>query len=268
LALALGTWDGPAHISELQRLMSALVEQFANARGGDLSKRPYLIGQIVYLTLKRCELEDKQALTEYATWLRSVRPADTEYATLVLFEPALRYRSAPEVQRTIGWMFRDATSPWVPLVPRKVDYYNIDTAKLLEKLMDFTAFREQILKNLEDKTIVGTLIPRPASPEDQYDLKVENNIAAVAAGAPNAAATWISIAQSDTRAPRPPLQQVSFRVCDVYAWKLRGYEGAPRIELYWTEAERDAAVASFVAFLRDHKGKFVYSPERAYRYTR
>ena len=56
----------------------------------------------------------------------------------------------------------------------------------------------------------------------------------------------------------------SFRVRDVYAWKLRGYEGAPRIELYWTEAERDAAVANCVAFLREHQASFVYSPERAY----
>ncbi|HET6892884.1 MAG TPA: hypothetical protein VFH31_17395 [Pyrinomonadaceae bacterium] len=267
LALALGTWDGPAHISELQRLMAALVEQYANARGTDASKRHYLIGHIVSLTLKRSELEDKQALAQYAAWLRTVRPADTEYATTLLFEPAVRYSNAPEVAGAIGWMFLDVSSPWVPLVPRKVDYYNINTAELMEKLMNFPAFREQILKNLEDKSVVATLVPRPASPNDKYDLKIENNIAAVVAGSPNSSAIVVSIAHSDTKAPRPPLQPVSFRVRDVYAWKLRGYEGAPRIELYWTEAERDAAVADFVTFLREHEGKFVYSPERAYRYT-
>lgn len=266
LALALGTWDGPAHIGELQRLMSALVDQYATVSGTDLSKRPHLIGQIVSLTLKRCELEDKQALTDYATWLRTVRPEDTKYVTVFLFEPALRYSSAPEVERAIRWMFLNSTSHWVPLLHRKVDYY-IDTAELLEKLMVFSAFREQILKALEDKSVAGTLVPRPASPDDKYDLKVENNIAAVAAGAPNASATVVSISPSDTQAPRPPLQPVSFRACDVYAWKLRGYEGAPRIELYWTEEQRDAAVAACVAFLREHKGEFVYSPERAYKYT-
>ncbi len=217
LGLALGTWDGPAHIGELQRLMSALVDQYATVSGAELSKRPHLIGQVVSLTLKRCELEDKQALTKYAAWLRTV--------------------------------------------------YNIDTAKLVEKLMEFPAFREQILRHLEDKSVVGTLVRRPASPDDKYDLKVENNIAAVAAGAPNASAAVVSISHNDTQAPRSPLQPVSFRTCDVYAWKLRGYEGAPRIELYWTEAERDAAVAACMAFLREHKGEFVYSPERAYKYT-
>src|SRR6266496_2266041 len=267
LGLALGTWDGPAHIGELQRLMSALVDQYATVSGAELSKRPHLIGQVVSLTLKRCELEDKQALTEYAAWLRTVRPMDTEYATVLLFEPALRYSSAPEVERAIRWMFLDSTSPWVPLVPRRVDYYNIDTAKLVEKLMEFPAFREQILRHLEDKSVVGTLVRRPASPDDKYDLKVENNIAAVVAGAPNASAAVVSISHNDTQAPRSPLQPVSFRTCDVYAWKLRGYEGAPRIELYWTEAERDAAVAACMAFLREHKGEFVYSPERAYKYT-
>ena len=267
LALALGTWDGPVHVSELQRLMSALIEQYANAKGPETSKRNYLIGPIVSLTLKRCELEDKQALTEYTAWLRTVRPADTEYATVFLFEPALRYPNAVAIESTIGWMFLDASSPWVPLTPGKVDYYNINTAQLMEKLMNFPAFREQILKHLEDKTAVGTLIPRPASPDDKYDLKIENNIAAVVAGSPNAVATVVSIAHGDTKAPRPPLQPRSFRVRDVYAWKLRGYEGAPRIELYWTEAERDAAVADCVAFLREHQGSFVYSPERAYRYT-
>jgi hypothetical protein len=133
--------------------------------------------------------------------------------------------------------------------------------------MDFPAFREQLLKHLEDKTVVGTLVARPANPDEKYDLKVENNIAAVVAGAPNSLATVVSISHSDSKAPRPPLEARTFRVCDVYAWKLRGYEGAPRIELYWTEAERDAAVAEFVIFLRTHKDTFVYSPERAYRYT-
>src|SRR6185503_11868393 len=142
---------------------------------------------------------------------------------------------------------------------------NIDTAKLLEKMMNFPAFREQVLKNLEDKTVVGTLVRRPASPDDKYDLKVENNIAAVAAGSPNSLATVISVSNSDSKAPPPPLEPRSFRVCDVYAWKLRGYEGAPRIELYWTEAERDAAVAECMTFLRTHQGNFVYSPERAYK---
>ena len=265
LALALGTWDGPAHINELQRLMSTLVDQYA--RGKDASKRAPLIGQIVSLTLKRRELEDNQALTEYTAWLRTVRPADTEYSTVFLFEPATRYPSAPEVVRAIDWMFLDVSSPWVPLIPRSVDYYNIDTAKLMEKLVDFPAFRQQLLEHLEDKTVVGTLVPRPASPDDKYDLKIENNIAAVVAGSPNATAIVVSIAHSDPRAPRPPLQPRSFRVCDVYAWKLRGYEGAPRIELYWTEAERDAAVAESIKFLRTHQGKFVYSPERAFRYT-
>ncbi len=263
LALALGTWDGRANNIELRRLMSTLVEQHAK----DASKRSYLIGQIVSLTLKRSELDDNQALTEYAAWLQTVRPADTEYSTVLLFEPALRYPNAPDVARAIDWMFSNVSSPWVPLIPRKVDYYNIDTAKLIEQLLNFAAFREQVLKNLEDQTVVGTLVPRPASPDDKYDLTVENNIAAVVAGSPNTIATVVSIGKSDANAPRPPLQPRTFRVCDVYAWKLRGYEGAPRIEVYWTEPERDAAVAEFVTFLRTHKGPFVYSPERAYKYT-
>jgi hypothetical protein len=51
----------------------------------------------------------------------------------------------------------------------------------------------------------------------------------------------------------------------VYAWKLRGIEGAPWIELYWAEAERDAAVVACVKWLREHGGPFVYSETRAYR---
>lgn len=57
---------------------------------------------------------------------------------------------------------------------------------------------------------------------------------------------------------------VSIRACDVYAWKLRGFEGAPWVELYWSEEARDSAVASSAKFLREHGGPFVYSEERAY----
>jgi hypothetical protein len=76
---------------------------------------------------------------------------------------------------------------------------------------------------------------------------------------------WYRILSNDHAGADQWLEAIEF--IDVYAWKLRGYEGAPRIELYWPEAQRDAAVATCVTFLRTHQGKFVYSPERAYRYT-
>lgn len=85
-------------------------------------------------------------LTEYAAWLRTVKPAATEYETVDLFKPALRYPDLPEIKQSISWMFTNPLSPWNPLIPLKVDYYNIDTAKLLETQMNFVASREQALK--------------------------------------------------------------------------------------------------------------------------
>ncbi len=50
----------------------------------------------------------------------------------------------------------------------------------------------------------------------------------------------------------------TFRICDYVAWMIgEHFEAAPRCELYWSEARRDAAVRDCAAFLR-HYGDHLF----------
>lgn len=264
-ATALAAWDGAAHLKELRRMSALLEGLHAGARGDEGGRRGMLMGGVVRLYLERCASSDASAPAEYARWLRTVRPEETGYSTVFLFEPAWKCEASPEIERSVAWMFNDPSSAWTPLLPWKSIGY-VEPAKLVETpLLNFAGFREQLLKGLEDRRVAGTLTPDPASPNDKYDLRPDNPVAAAAAGAPNVARTTIKVAPDDPRAPSSLLTPVRFRACDVYAYLLQGVEGAPQIRLYWSEAERDAAVAACARLLRDSHGPLTYSPERAYK---
>ena len=199
-----------------------------------------------------------------------MRPEDADYNGAGLFYLASRYADSPEIAEAVTRMFGDPASPWTPVIG-KLRYGPNDPLQLLKTgLLGFPAFRARVLEGLADRTVVATLKPHGADPAGTYDqkveyeLKVENLLAAAVAGEtqqPDAVVRFTI----DARSLTPPPTPISIRACDVYAWKLRGFEGAPWIELYWAEYARDSAVASSAKFLREHNGPFVYSEERAYR---
>ncbi|HEX2557682.1 MAG TPA: hypothetical protein VHK86_05120, partial [Nitrososphaera sp.] len=152
-------------------------------------------------------------------------------------------------------MFEQDGSLWLPLIDiNNLRSFNI--AKLLETpMLNVKSFRERVLDGLSDKSVVGVLRARRTSAGDRYDLTVDNSFTAILAGASNALSAIIDVPADDLRAARA-LEPLNIRACDVYASRLRRLKGAPRFELYWTEAERDKAVEEFVMFLREHKGRF------------
>jgi hypothetical protein len=269
--VALSAWDSAGGLRELRRVTVQMERLFASekARATSFKKSP-LIGNIIGIYEERLALGDPRAAADYAGWLRTVRPEDADYKGAGLFYLASRYADSPEIAQAVTRMFDDPASPWTP-VSGKLGYDSTDTLQLLKTgLLSFPAFRARVLEGLADRTVVGTLKPHGADPAGTYDpkveyeLKVENLLAAAVAGEtqqPDAVVRFTI----DARSLTPPPTPISIRACDVYAWKLRGFEGAPWIELYWAEHARDSAVASSAKFLREHVGPFVYSEERAYR---
>jgi hypothetical protein len=262
-AVALATWDGANHFDELQQSTKQLEHMFAT--GPNLDRREYLIGFIVRLYVKRHEIGDREALSAYAEWLRTVKPEDAgDYATRYLFELAIAETSAPAITQAIRAMFTDSASSWFPLI-KKDNRQSFHAAKLMETpLLNISGFRDQLLAGLSDKSVVGTLRPRPAHPVDELDLTPENTYGLLLARGSNISSTVIKVSAEDRNVARP-LHEMKFRVCDVIAWELSGIEGAPEFEVYWTESSRDAAVEAYLKFLRQHDGAFVYSPERFYK---
>lgn len=271
-AAALSAWDGANRLEDLGRMTATLEKLYAAKEPNAASKRRVVLSDIVGLYMERLTLHDPRAAADYAAWLRTLRPDDTNSNTISAFWPASLYPDSPEIGEAVTRIFGDPSSPWVPIIGRSRRPGMVDTSKLLETgLLNFPAFRARVLEGLADRTVVGTLRPRAADPAGTYDpkveyeLKVDNLLAAAVAGdtqQPDAVVRFTIGPRSLAPSMSAP---VSFRACDVYAWKLRGFEGAPWIELYWSEEARDSAVASSAKFLREHSGPFVYSETRAYR---
>lgn len=270
---ALSAWDGAGALGELRRMTALLERLFASEKArATSSKKSPLIGNIIEIYAERFALNDPQAAADYAGWLRTMRPEDTDYNGAGLFYLASRYADSPEIAEAVTRMFGDPASPWTPVSGRLGYGSWVDTLGLLKSgLLSFPAFRARVLEGLADRTVVGTLKPHGADPAGTYDpkvefeLKVENLLAAAVAGETQQSNVVVRFTIGPRSLAPSASAPVSFRACDVYAWKLRGFEGAPWIELYWAEYARDSAVASSAKFLREHNGPFVYSEERAYR---
>lgn len=48
----------------------------------------------------------------------------------------------------------------------------------------------------------------------------------------------------------------TFRVCDLYAWKLSFAEGLPEVELYWPEKKRDQAIVRCTEVLHRYGNEY------------
>jgi hypothetical protein len=254
-ALALLTWDGRAQLPAVRSFQNMLKSRYAAAGANDSQGRAYLHGALVGLYLKRFEVEDEDAFVEYAEWVGALTPAEAGEHLVYLFTPMWRYAEHPAVAAAAARMFDTPGSPWLPLIDGD-DRQSFHRAELLgTPMLNVKSFRERVLEGLADKTVVGTLRPRRTSGGDKYDLTVENTYTAVLAHAHNASSATFQVTAEDARAPRA-LETMSVRACDVYASRLVGLTGAPRFQVYWTEAERDRAVAEMVAFIRNHNGRF------------
>lgn len=146
-----------------------------------------------------------------------------DYETRYLFELAIAETSAPAITQAITAMFTDPASPWFPLIKRD-NRQSFHAAKLMETpLLNVSGFRDQLLAGLSDKSVVGTLRPRPAHPVDELDLTPENTYGLLLARGSNISSTVIKVSAEDRNVARP-LHEMKFRVCDVIAWELSGIE--------------------------------------------
>lgn len=260
-ALALLAWEGPSALPQVRSFQNFLKGRYeaTNAKT-DVYNRSYLRGMLVSLYLKRFEVKDRTAFSEYVEWLCSIRPEEAGEGLIYLFTPMWRYANHAEMTQAAGRMFAQSGSPWLPLIDaeNRESFYR---GKLLETpMLNLKSFRERVLEGLADKTVVGTLRPGRTIAGDRFDLNVENTYTALLVGASNSVSAYFPIPANDARAARAT-EPLSIRVCDVYASRLVRLNGAPPFQIYWTEAERDRAIAELVTFITEHGGRFTSSSD-------
>jgi hypothetical protein len=194
----------------------------------------------------RLKIGDKRALDDYADWLRttplSVMELDGFGET---FRPMWENPDHPGMAAAAEALFgEDGT--WVPFWPLsgvgKPSLHVVLGALVRPPLLRIEPFRRAVQAGLREKSRAGF-----AKVGDRGDMLVD----------------WggrgyhVSVfpVRIDPGASREELKS-DFRVCDFIAWLVADHiDAAPRCELYWPEARRQAAVEACARFLDLYAGR-------------
>jgi hypothetical protein len=227
LALCLAKWDEKAALPVLAAQMRRCRE------AGQWSAYLQLVRVLV-------DVGDKKALDDYVAWVPSVTPemvGSDEYEIALFFQWMWLHPNHPGMAKAAERLFANRNSPWVPLIVEQKGGRAICPAVgfLETAAVRLPSFRKAVLAELENKGGEGHVTARHDGSLDMNLKNINNSAGGGGRGNPEV----------------PKEVRGKFRICDFVAWKLGEHlAGAPRCELYWPEAKRDAACAACAAFLR------------------
>ena len=147
LLYALADWDGKARIDDLRAMTAKLAAKYPHHNDGLYSK----VKTTVTVYEKRVALGDSTALGEYAAWLQTLDPDETDPST---FKLMWQNGAEPVVVQAATALFLGKASPWrlVPPTPARFACDLISTP-----LIGLPVFRQSLLSALADTTVVGDL---------------------------------------------------------------------------------------------------------------
>jgi hypothetical protein len=218
LAFSLAKWG-------LDAAKPILAQLTSRCRGGKAAT-------FLKLVSIRADAGDTDALNEFASWIATAAPKEL-WPSADPFELMIKYGDHPAIAKVADQLFGDPKSPWQPAgVTEEREMYRTSIMTSFG-LLRFPSFRATIAEMLGDKTVIGTV-----KVEDwQIDIHKGNR----------------TEGRSLSSADAPAGYEGPVRLCDYVADRSStGVIGAPRFELYWPEARRDATVAAMAEFLRDH----------------
>jgi hypothetical protein len=245
ITTTLSRWDPPASLPVVNKMMDRAIEQFAILSKSSSTQRP-LVQIIVRFTLIRTQAGDREALDDYAAWIRTTTPESVgEDARLEAFEPMWIERDHPSIAEASRALFADPKSPWLPLSKGTRQVVSIGRDSLeTSPLIRVPAFREAVLAWLSDKTPAGTVIRNKAQPE-QLSYKV-----------PGGGSGGFGSQNMADLEKMPFDEERPVRACDWLALRLASLDGSPRFEMSWPEPKRDEAIAALAAFLRRYGDRY------------
>jgi hypothetical protein len=136
-------------------------------------------------------------------------------------------------------LFNDKASPWYPILVRDEWQEQLSLDTLSSPLVTVPAFRKRVLQLLEDRQEVGHVT---VTSNEKIALGLDRD-------------RQTSTIPNDPLCP-PPGTKATFRTCDACAFGLSPLEGMPKCELFWPEKQRDRAVATCAAMMRQYGHHF------------
>jgi len=244
MALALARWDARAALP-LLREQTRLCLDVKSADEQEVSQAGPIL---VALTLSRVRLADAAALPQYAAWMRRAPLTSLFHGEMTLLEPLVRYPRNAAMENLNNWLWNDAQSPWSRFLGGKTVSFLDDVFET--PLLRTPGFKKHVLRELVNTAYLGTIrLNKPENINSRGELAIVLNAKGFSMDMGEGAV------KPDPFKPAPGVTG-TFRVCDFYAWMLyrrqKQWKHAPRFELYWPQAKRDAAVRQSAAFVRSH----------------
>lgn len=245
MAAMLAEWDGTAALPVLRARMerSALVGHEGREAGGKIPFRG-MPDAIASLTGLRVQLGDRDALRDYAGWIRTADPGRFDHVSIAMFEPLCTHPDHADILAAAAALFEDPKSPWNPSVrPQELAADRRVLLDLLPSpLLGLASFRTLVIRALGDRTQVGTA-----------EVDAEGRILVFHGRSGRI---------SNGNAPRhdgpfrPGPSAMPLRVADVICERLQRLDGMPWFQSHWPLARRDQALAACVAYLKHYGDRF------------
>ena len=243
MALALADWDKTEALPVLTRRLARAYSIGAQPNdilliSGNPAER--FGGIIAKMTLARARAGDVAAYDEYAKWITHA-DLNFSFGAEDLQKPLIQGAARPSIGRAIEYLFNDPKSPWSNIFAPLNGSWRREFWS--SPLALTRGFRKQALRGLSDKSAGGTII---FNARKDWDSQTEAQI--------EYAGSSISFRGSagDAATP-PPGQKRAFRVCDAWAYFYAQNQGGPKIQLFWPQPKRDAAVAACRRWLTSKK---------------
>ena len=239
LAATLATWDPTSALPTLKAQVRQTT-RIVQATPPNQNKPERLEADIAMMTLLRQTMSDPEALADYAVWARAATPTGYNFFPAAIFEPLWLYPDAPALAGVAEGLFADPGSPWVPLYRPGVRPTIGDSSQpglVVTPLLGLEPFRNLVLAGLDDLAPFSTV-------ETDTDGKIKVNLGESSYQTPDP--------RPDSPLRPRPGSKLTLRRADFYAEKLGTLDGFPGIDLWWPLADRDAAIATCRATLRQY----------------
>ena len=252
MAAMLAEWDRKAALPILKARVercSQLVQAGQRAGGRFHGMEDTIAG----LTELRLEAADRQALEDYAAWVRTVTPDHFHFPPIALFKPLWQNPDHPAIAAAAIALFDDPKSPWNPRVWRgdATVAEGQQRGLFATPLLGLKAFRTLVIRALGDKTEVGTI----ETDANGRVIVVQGHYRTVSNG--KATEHGINYDPNGPKDPhKPGPKAMPLRMADEACEALERLEGIPRFKKHWPIAKRDLAIAATVAYLTRYGERF------------
>ncbi len=245
----IGLWQSGAELSLLGDTVAGCVD----AWNTDLAQPQRKAGvaailgrHISTISLDRALLGDTNALPDYATWVRRVTDEDYKQwqdsrPTLPHpLEPLWKHPQHPAIAEVAGFLFDPEKSGLRASLSFSTGVNSLPVLESGTALARLSSFRALLIKALEDQTVIGSVRILGTG---RYEVR--DNSGRIA-----------NYRRASDDKLLDPRDGQTLRYCDFVAPGLASWEGLPKMELYWSAEERDAAIALFIAALKQPAADF------------